>query len=125
MRVSTLSGAVALAVAAVAGSALADDPRDRSMNLAAIARDRETIRRMNLDQLDYVQHRDAQYAQEAQGYTAAWRDTRAARSDYAQRQDAYARELQRYREDRRRYDEAMTQWRQDVASCDENGDCGY
>ncbi len=87
------------------------------MTPEAIARDRETIRRLNRAQLDYVQKRDAGYAQgwrdhaigrdtrdrEEDGYTADQRDYASARADYAQ--------------DRREYDRAMAEWRRDVNAC--------
>ncbi|KMS54833.1 hypothetical protein V474_17330 [Novosphingobium barchaimii LL02] len=110
-----LSGAlIALACAA---PALADDPRDPAMTPEAIARDRETIRRLNRAQLDHVQQRDA-------GYAKGWRDHAAGRAtrdhedagytadrqDYASARADYAREL-------REYDRAMAEWRRDVDAC--------
>jgi hypothetical protein len=106
-----------LAAAAVVfgGPALADDPRDPTMTPEAIARDAATIRKLNRDQLDYVQRRDAGYAQ-------GWRDHAAAgvprdddsytadRRDYAAAREDYARE-------RRRYEAEMRAWRQDVTAC--------
>jgi hypothetical protein len=58
------AGALALAVAAVVATpSLADDPNDPTMRSAAArARDAAIIRKLNQDQLRYVQQRDAKYA---------------------------------------------------------------
>lgn len=67
----TLAGCAVLASMAMSAPALADDPNDPSMrSKAARDRDREIIRRLNLEQLAKVRARDAQYAK---GW-AAYRD---------------------------------------------------
>jgi hypothetical protein len=131
MRGKLKRGTLALTICAgaMAGSALADDRRDPTMGPSAAARDHETIRQMNLDQLTYVQQRDARYADEARGYAAVRRadDDRDARrrDSYAQQRDAYAQDLQHYRAERQRYDQEMAQWRQDRTDCARSSDCGY
>ncbi|WP_404482228.1 hypothetical protein [Novosphingobium sp. BL-52-GroH] len=96
---------------------LADDPHDPTMTPEAAARDRETIRRLNRAQLDYVRKRDAGYAQ-------GWRDHAATRDVRDDDDDAPASDLRDYaaaRADyarqRRQYDRAMAEWRQDVDAC--------
>jgi hypothetical protein len=105
------------AVAFVAAPALGDDPRDPAMTPEAIARDSATIRRLNREQLDYVQRRDAGYAQgwhayrgegyqatdEEPAYTADRREDAAMQADYAAQ--------------RREYQRALRDWREDVAAC--------
>lgn len=118
-------GAWALAALTAPVAALADDPRDPTMTPEAIARDRDTIRKMNLDQLAYVRNRDARYASGWQNYA----DRRSASqptetTDYAARRRAYQDDLEQYREDRRRYDEAMADWRRDTSDCASAYDCG-
>ncbi|MEE4450672.1 hypothetical protein [Novosphingobium resinovorum] len=120
MRVSRLSRAVApaamLASLACASPTLADDPRDPTMTPDAIARDRAAIRKLNRDQIDYVQRRDAGYAQ-------GWRDHDAARRDrdddqaYADGQRDYAAMREDYARQRRDYERALDDWRGDVNAC--------
>ncbi|WP_232308212.1 hypothetical protein [Tsuneonella dongtanensis] len=64
MHFLRFAGALALAVVAVtAAPALADDPNDPTMRSAAAkARDRAIIKRLNQEQLRYVQQRDARLA---------------------------------------------------------------
>lgn len=65
MNFRLFTGALAfVAVAALPSVAVADDPRDPllSKNAAARARDKAEIRRLNQEQLRYVQARDARYA---------------------------------------------------------------
>ena len=65
MKSRILSGALALGIALTSSAALADDPNDPTMRTAAArARDRETIRQLNLAQLRKVQARDAKLAQQ-------------------------------------------------------------
>jgi hypothetical protein len=113
-----------LLVAAVlvsAAPALADDPRDPTMTPEAIARDRATIRRLNREQLDYVQRRDAGYAQ-------GWRDHDRAIGrvdrDVDRDEDSYTTDRRDYdtmradyAEQRRRYEADMRDWQRDVAAC--------
>lgn len=79
------------------------------MTPEAIARDRATIRRMNNEQLAYVQKRDAQYAQgwddyaEANGRGRTSSRRNSAQSDYA--------------EARRDYERRLAEWREDVSAC--------
>lgn len=65
MTMLTFSRAAALVLLAGVSAvpAAADDPRDPTMqSREARERDREIIRRLNLEQLEYVRKRDAQYA---------------------------------------------------------------
>lgn len=94
--------ALALGVAAQSAMAAADDPNDRTMNAAAIERDRAIIRRLNQEQLAHVRQRDARYAE-------GWRSYRNGKST--------DQEQQRYADDRRRYARQMAAWRQAVAAC--------
>ncbi|PNU02040.1 hypothetical protein A8V01_11145 [Novosphingobium guangzhouense] len=127
MRVLALSLVAGSLMAGVTAPVLADDPRDPAMTPEAIARDAATIRRMNREQLDYVQKRDAGYAQ-------GWRDYDAARgrhdadadryddeghgdSGYAADRRDYEAARADYAEERRRYDREMREWRQDVSAC--------
>jgi len=100
--------AAALAVAAAYGPALADDPYEK-LTPEELAQDRETIRRLNREQLDYVRKRDAGYAE---GWRAYARGGRGSASDERYRDQAHA-----YEADRRSYERAMAEWRQDVAAC--------
>lgn len=106
--------------------ALADNPRDPTMTPEAIARDREIIRKMNLDQLAYVRDRDARYASSWRNYAGARPGSQPAEAgDYAARSQAYAREMERYRQDRERYDQAMAQWEQERSDCPPGYACGF
>lgn len=80
MKIRLLAGAFALvAVTALPSVALADDPRDAllSKSAAARARDKAEIRRLNQEQLRYVQARDARYAA-----------SNAASRDWAEKENA-------------------------------------
>ncbi len=101
MGARLILGALALGIAAQSAMAAADDPNDRTMNAAAIERDRATIRRLNQEQLAHVRQRDARYAE-------GWRSYRNGKG---------ADEQQRYADDRRRYAREMAAWRQAVAAC--------
>ena len=71
------SGAIALGLILVSSAALADDPNDPllSRSSAARARDKETIRQLNLAEFRKVQARDARLAKQ-------WREWR----EYQQQQ---------------------------------------
>ena len=101
MGVRLILCALALGVATQSAVAAADDPNDRTMNAAAIARDRAIIRRLNQEQLAHVRQRDARYAE-------GWRSYRNGKGTDQQ---------QRYADDRRRYARKMAAWRQAVAAC--------
>ena len=126
MRIGIWLVAAAATTTMLPQGALADNPRDPTMTPEAIARDREIIRKMNLDQLAYVRDRDA-------GYAAGWRNhagaqTAAPRQEadaYGTRNRAYEQDLARYREARQRYEREMAQWEQDRESCAPGYDCGY
>jgi hypothetical protein len=94
--------------------ALADDPRDPAMASAdARARDKETIRQLNLRELARVRERDARYAE-------GWRATRAnagRQAEYAARSRDHDRALADYARERASYERAMAQWRRAVAAC--------
>ena len=106
MTVMRIACAV-LAATLVPASALADDPRDPAMrSSAARERDRETIRRLNLQELARVRERDARYAQ---GWRAA-RENRLAAGDHE-------RAMARYARDRANYEREMARWRRAVAAC--------
>lgn len=94
--------------------ALADDPKDPTMMTPeAIARDREMIRKLNEDMLRQVTERDAKFAQNRREY----RDLPRKQAEYERRYAEYEREQVRYAADRRRHDQAMADWRADVAAC--------
>lgn len=138
MRISTPLGATARSVLLAAGLlctgiAHADDPKDPAMrNRAAREADRETIRRMNEDQLAMVRDRDARYASGWHAWEAAHGraapdgrgdyadprerdlDPRERDADYDTRSDS---DQDRYTAARREYDAAMARWREDVAAC--------
>ncbi len=108
--------AAVLMAMACAAPALADDPRDPAMTPEAVARDRETIRRLNRDQLDYVRQRDAGYAQGWRDHAGASGDTYRSDTYTSDRRD-YAAARADYTEQRRRYEADMRAWREDVAAC--------
>lgn len=87
--------ALALSMGLAAVPALADEARDPAMTPEALARDREQIRRLNADQLAYVQQRDTQYAQGWRAYAGAKEAstsapaTSSSQRDYAQAQRDY------------------------------------
>jgi outer membrane biogenesis lipoprotein LolB len=74
--------ALALSAALLPACAMADDPNDPTMQTSpARTHDRATVRRLNQNQLDYVRHRDAGYAQDQKQYLrqmAEWRRAVAA-----------------------------------------------
>jgi hypothetical protein len=103
----TIFVAAALCVGLVPAAAWADDPHDAAMrNAEARARDAAGVRRLNREQLAYVQQRDAGYAE---GWRATRADDRASDGGYA-REGSYARE-------RARYEREMAEWRRAVAAC--------
>ncbi|MCW1402363.1 hypothetical protein OKA06_08505 [Novosphingobium sp. MW5] len=106
MRNRIFAGAVALALGTVAAApALADDPNDPAMrDPAARAKDRAIIRKLNRDQLAYVQKRDAEYAKGWQ----AWREyqERGPEADEG------------YASARARHERDMAAWRRAVAACE-------
>lgn len=106
-RMVFLSGA-ALAIAVASGPAMADDPYEK-LSAEELARDRETIRRLNLEQLEYVRKRDAQYAE---GWRSYDRTRRSSDPD-----SRHGDQVRAYETDRRRYEQAMAEWREDVAAC--------
>lgn len=110
-----------LASAAAPQYALADDPTDPTMrHRAAREADRETIRRMNEDQLATVRNRDARYASGWRAYDAARGGDGYEAGLPPPAQDAAYRGTSAeaaYAEARREYDDAMARWRRDVAAC--------
>ena len=97
MKTSLLACALALGIALVPVAASADDPRDPSMRSAeARARDKAIIKRLNQEQLAYVERRDARYA-------GGWRAWRNGPQVNAARQAQYERD--------------MAAWRRAVAKC--------
>ena len=97
MNIRLIAGALAMGIALVPAAAMADDPHDPSMRIAAArARDAAIIRRLNQEQLAYVQNRDAQYAE-------GWRAYREGPRVAPARQAQYERE--------------MAAWRRAVARC--------
>ncbi|KQM18788.1 hypothetical protein ASE49_06480 [Novosphingobium sp. Leaf2] len=99
----------------------ADDPLASGMNADALARDRAAIRQLNQDQLASVQRRDAGYAQGWHDYADTRRqDDNAYPADqlsYRAAQNDYARQ-------RKQYEQAIRDWRADVAAC-QSGDYGH
>lgn len=116
LRVLAALAPVALIVAApfVSTAALADDPKDPSMaSRTARERDRAIIRKLNQDQLAYVRQRDARYAEGWDAYRRAHGESGSRR---AEREDADYSDA-RHSDARGEYEEAMAQWREDVAAC--------
>ncbi len=94
-------------VAAVPSAALACNPDDCSgLSSEELARDRAEIRRLNREQLRYVQRRDA-------GYSRGW----DAQREHSKTMSAYERE-------RAEYERRMAQWREAVRRCNA-GDLRY
>lgn len=122
MRVSHFAPALcalAFGLAAIAAPVQADDPNDPTMaTRAARARDRAQIRKLNEDQLAYVRQRDAHYAEGWDAYRRAHRDDRRSESRSAREEDAD------YAAARDDYEDALAQWRHDVAAC-RAGDYAY
>ncbi len=104
----------AVLAAIVPTAAAADDPNDPAMRSSlARERDRETIRRLNLQELARVRARDARYAE-------GWRAARAgdlAANDHAARSRDHDRAMASYARSRAAYERAMVEWRQAVAAC--------
>ena len=104
----------AIVAALLPAVALADDPKDPAMrNADARARDKETIRQLNLRELARVRERDARYAE-------GWRAARAnagRQAEYAARSRDHDRAMQDYARDRASYERAMSRWRRAVAAC--------
>ena len=97
MKTGLFAGALALGIALAPAAASADDPRDPAMRSAeARARDKAIIKRLNQEQLAYVQNRDAQYAE-------GWRAWRNGPQVNAARKAQYDREV--------------AAWRRAVAKC--------
>jgi hypothetical protein len=110
MRVKHLVGAAIVAMVAPA-IALADDPRDPAMrDPGARARDRETIRQLNLRELAMVRERDA-------GYAIGWRAGRDSGDQYAIRRREHKRAMDGYARDRELYERDMAAWRRASAAC--------
>ena len=98
-----LVGALALAVVAVSGPALADDPKDPllSKSAAARAKDKAIIRQLNINEMNRVRAQDAQYAkgwQEYREHPARQAEYRAALADHARAQAAYEKKMAAWRE---------------------------
>ena len=118
MRTHIIFAALAFGAAALPGAAMADDPRDPEMQSEqAVALDRAKVRQLNLDMLAQVTARDA-------GYAAAWKQYEEAKANEAQhaeayriRMAAYLQQQSRYAADRQSYEQAMEDWRRDVAAC--------
>lgn len=103
---------VALSASLLPAAALADNPNDPSMrNPAALARDREGTRKLNLAALRDVR------AREARG-ELGWRPAPAReRADYADGSYDYRQASADYARDRARYERDMANWRRAVAAC--------
>lgn len=102
--------ALAVSVAIISIPAMADDPNDPAMaSRSARERDRAIIRKLNQDQLSYVRQRDARYAQD-------WDAYHRAHGERANRHAARERDAD-YSDARGEYEDAMAQWRDDVAAC--------
>lgn len=109
MKTGTILGALVMALVAVPGVAMADDPHDPQMRTqAARERDRAVIRRLNQQELARVRERDARYAQ-------GWAKWRAHNEQAADRRDA-DRDYADARDD---YEQRMAEWRRAVAACRE------
>lgn len=114
MSFKLLAGAIALAAAALPAVALADDPLDPKMQSeAARERDRQMIRKLNQDMLAQVEARDARYAANWQAYRAAPQ----AQEEYRRQLSAYQSGQDAYAADRKRYEQAMADWKRNVAAC--------
>jgi hypothetical protein len=114
MSFKLLSGAIALAAFALPGVALADDPLDPKMRTeAARERDRARIRELNRDMLAQVEARDAKFAANWQAY----REAPKAQEEYRRRLAAYQSDQDSYAADRKRYEQAMADWKRNVTAC--------
>jgi hypothetical protein len=91
--------------------AVADDPRDPAMrDPAARARDRETIRQLNLEQLAMVRERDAEYAR-------GWRAARQSGDEYAMLTREHQRAMNNHARDRDLYERELAAWSRAEAAC--------
>lgn len=89
-----------LAALYLATPALACGPDDcKGLSAEELARDRAEIRRLNREQLRYVQKRDAEYAR-------GWEATRQHEQD-----------IRDYEADRAEYERRMAAWREAVRRC--------
>lgn len=93
-----LVGALALAVVAVSGPALADDPKDPllSKSAAARAKDKAIIRQLNINEMNRVRAQDAQYAkgwQEYREHPARQTEYKAALAQYDRERAAYEKKM--------------------------------
>jgi hypothetical protein len=114
MSFKLLAGAIALAAATLPSVALADDPLDPKMQSeAARERDRMLIRKLNQDMLAQVEARDAKFAANWQAY----RDAPKAQEEYRRQLSAYQSGQDAYTADRKRYEQAMADWKRNVAAC--------
>jgi hypothetical protein len=110
MKVGWLILAAAFAALLPTG-AFADDPRDPAMRSAeARARDRETIRQLNLQEAARVRERDERYAAGWQAYRNSQAATYPRSTDYEQARANYDR-------DRSRYERGLAAWRRAVSAC--------
>jgi hypothetical protein len=113
MNLKLLAGALAFAVA-LPSPALADDPLDpRMQSEAARERDRMMIRKLNQDMLAQVEARDAKFAAQWQAH----RDAPKAQEEYRRQLSAYQSGQDAYAADRKRYEQAMADWKRNVAAC--------
>lgn len=125
-----LIGLTLAATLSFAAPALADDPRDPTMTPDALARDREIIRRLNRQQLEHVQKRDAQYAQGWRDHAAsnaraapsnarndAYRVRRDANRQYAEDQRDYEDAQDAYVQQQRDYQRQLKDWRRRSTAC--------
>lgn len=103
----------AISMMAICAPARADDPHER-MTPEQLEQDRATIRRLNREQLEYVQRRDAGYAQ---GWRQASGDEPAPASHARSAETHRAATENDYADQRREYEQAMADWREDVAAC--------
>lgn len=114
MSFKLLASALALAAVTLPSAALADDPLDPKMqNADAIERDRQLIAALNRDMLAQVQERDARYSAGWQAY----REQPQRLAEYQQRVAAFQREQDTYAAERKRYEQAMADWKRNVAAC--------
>ena len=82
MTIALRAGALALGLILASSAALADDPNDPAMRSAAArARDKATIRQMNLAEARRVQARDARYAAQWRAWREYHRDRDRDRND--------------------------------------------
>jgi hypothetical protein len=116
MRIGRLVCAAVVA-ASIPAAAMADDPKDPTMRSAAArARDHETIRQMNLQELARVQHRDARYAEGWRAWRAGKSDSRGT-SNYAAQSHEYERNMAAYSNARAQYERQMARWHERVEAC--------